>query len=1233
MTKRKLLILVLVFLVYTVLVWFMAYAFFPDSPVVVGLILTVCGLTLLFVYILISRLTSRLASPPAPTPSPEPSAPPSARAAPARDEDLEPIASIIAEANDRLAKSPTLANSKVQPSVTALPLYLLLGVEGSGKTSAFVASELSPELLAGEAFRDSAVVPTRVLNLWFAGGCVVAEPSGRFFSEDPSRLQRLVATLLGKRGTSWMSKIFSGQNQDSQFKGVILCCPIDGFLGVPDAARQAALVRRIQERLRTIGEALRADFPVYIIFTKCDVLPYFGEYFYRVTETEERQILGCTLPISAIGGRGQMEVYADAQTKRISEFFNRLYYSLAEHRATFLRRETNRAKKPSIYEFPRELKRIRGTLVQFLVDIFRPNPLQPGPLLRGFYFMGTRKVPTGQAIASRAKLGQTGSYKFGEATRLFRREELQKARIQEPEQVSDTSALTEVWSFVADLFRQTIVSDRDRVGGAFVDRRLGLYRRIAFASILLVCLVASVMFVVSWFGNRSLLHEARTAGDESKPPIHTGAPTPDNLDQIEKLRVVLKRITDYRDHGKPWKLDFGLYTGNAVFWNVRAVYFKRFREYFLDKIVHDTEAKLGSLPRTQDPAHDYQSVHADLKGYLTITTPEGRRCSPDADFAGWVVGPWQGTGQAERQFSFYVDELRAKRDPYSDLQSAPVAVKTARNYLLAYSGIEPLYAEIISEINQELPAVARLSDYSQKGPDALVLNGGTEVPAAFTAAGWDLVQKKIANKGQGGVGNPCVLGYAQSASGLLQVSDNKRRLMNIYVKAYIDRWKSFLGNTNVQRYRDDADAAHKLEVLSGNGSPLLAVLAMVAENTKLPQTSQASSLMSKIESKGKQGLLDRIRGRAPSAIRNVVPQNQPEETLGPEKIEQVFQPARMVFKAPDRNHLTDDVNTRYISALLDLQMAMNALAQQSDPQSNVELNNRANEKVQAALREARQLTLKFDSSPDAVGETVSKFLEEPIRAVEPLVVTDFGKVAKGKLDGAMRELCKKLSPMLRKFPFNPQADQEVDLAQFQAMFAPASGAFWSFHKDQTAKMLELRGHVWAQKSDSDTKLSDRFLRFFNGMARITEALFPPDGDRAQMQFKLIMQASQGIQSISGSVDGDEFSTGAKQYSWPGQNPGIDLRVLQSGNINSSTFAKYEGVWGLFRWMQSAENRAAGSASFGFVNQRATRGSQPQPILDNGTPIKIQVVEFPNKVDTVFDKDFFTGLECPVRATQ
>ena len=70
-----------------------------------------------------------------------------------------------------------------------------------------------------------------------------------------------------------------------------------------------------------------------------------------------------------------------------------LYYSLADKRIAILPREVNQPAKPAIYEFPRELKRLRDTLVQFLGRTsLRPNPLQPGPILRGFYFTGTRQV-------------------------------------------------------------------------------------------------------------------------------------------------------------------------------------------------------------------------------------------------------------------------------------------------------------------------------------------------------------------------------------------------------------------------------------------------------------------------------------------------------------------------------------------------------------------------------------------------------------------------------------------------------------------------------------------------------------------------------------------------------------------------------------------------------------------------------------------------------------------------
>jgi hypothetical protein len=68
-------------------------------------------------------------------------------------------------------------------------------------------------------------------------------------------------------------------------------------------------------------------------------------------------------------------------------------------------------------------------------------------------------------------------------------------------------------------------------------------------------------------------------------------------------------------------------------------------------------------------------------------------------------------------------------------------------------------------------------------------------------------------------------------------------------------------------------------------------------------------------------------------------------------------------------------------------------------------------------------------------------------------------------------------------------------------------------------------------------------------------------------------------------------------------------------------------------MQSPEDRPPGSATFGFIYQSRARGSQPQPILENSMPIRIQVNDFPNKIDAAFDRDFYTGIECPMRATQ
>src|SRR5262249_16787929 len=162
-------------------------------------------------------------------------------------------------------------------------------------------------------------------------------------------------------------------------------------------------------------EVFGAGFPVYQVVTKCDVVPFFPEFFRRLPETEAGQILGCTLPLDR-GALRRGEVFAEAEAKRLNASFRSLYHRLAARRIVHLALEPVPAKRPAFYEFPRELKRIRSPLVQFLTDAFRPNALPPGPLLRGYSLSGTRQV---EVAAMDAAVSRPDSNALGlEATRL-----------------------------------------------------------------------------------------------------------------------------------------------------------------------------------------------------------------------------------------------------------------------------------------------------------------------------------------------------------------------------------------------------------------------------------------------------------------------------------------------------------------------------------------------------------------------------------------------------------------------------------------------------------------------------------------------------------------------------------------------------------------------------------------------------------------------------------------------
>jgi type VI protein secretion system component VasK len=275
------------------------------------------------------------------------------------------------------------------------------------------------------------------------------------------------------------------------------------------------------------------------------------------------------------------------------------------------------------------------------------------------------------------------------------------------------------------------------------------------------------------------------------------------------------------------------------------------------------------------------------------------------------------------------------------------------------------------------------------------------------------------------------------------------------------------------------------------------------------------------------------------------------------------------------------------------------------------------------------LARSFDNTP--MYETVKAFLESPFRGVKPLIVTDPGIVVRRKVDAGQATLCSKVNALTRRYPFNRNSDDDVGLDQLNDVFAPTGGALGAVRQLLGENIIKT-GSLWTAKPDAQFKLSRSFLGFFNQMSAISDALYPQQGAKPGMHYKLVVRPNPGVKQVKGLIDGDIFSMNEKQYSWPSAKPGVDLRIEQSGG-GDFAFRAYPGIWAIFQLLSGADRHTPGSNQFGLVNVQAGKRSLAQAVLPDSSAIVIEVVEFPNGVQRAFDSDFFRIGACPVKATE
>jgi type VI secretion system protein ImpL len=1082
----------------------------------------------------------------------------------------EDILLILREAESRVASSTQLPRGT---RLSSLPVIFLVGDSAAGKTCVATQSGLEPELLSGQVYQEGNIAPTRLANLWFARKAVFVEMGGKTLGD-----ATLWTRLLHRLAPGKLRSIFSGK--PAAPRAAVVCYDSEKLAKAAGPEEITAQSRAIRARLEQISQTLGINFPVYVLFTRADRLPFFDDFFRNLSDSEVTQVLGVTLPPLPASATG---VYAEQETKRLTAAFNSMFYSLAECRPGLLYRERNSEKLAGIYEFPRELQKRIAIATQFLVDLCRPSHLRTTSFLRGFYFTGMRQVEAanplgGTVMASKTSIMPARSFSAN-ATSIMRTDDFTKTQSQGWQTSTMGGSAGEAkkttqWLFLSHIFSHVILQDRAALGASGTSSRANVLKRVLLATAGALAAIWFFGMVISYFGNRALEQDVRNAA-EAIVPIKTRALSMASLEDLQRLdaaRAQLQKLADYHRHGAPLHLRWGLYGGDDVYDDFRNLYFTRFKLLLLDGVEAGLIEYLRTRPPVASPTDEWKTPYDSLRAYL-IT-----RSNPDKSTREFLspvlMNWWQGKSAvdeqrqqlARAQFDFYADELRLE-NPFS-LAEEPFVVQPARSFLNSFAtGAQLVYQKLLFKANQTVPGFNFMREY----PEAKdVLNETKVVDGAFTGTGWKTMTQAISQRENYAGGDDWVLGPAAGSRAGQSVSPQDVRAL--YEADFKKQWRDFLNTANVRHFAGPQDESRQLEKLSGNRSPLLALFCAVSQNT-----SEAS----------------------------------PE-------IAAAFQPVQEVVPAKPapqscREQLKQPPNDAYTNALLAVKLCLDSyslMPQQpgATPDARQAKLSECNGLSLLAGNAARQI-VKTNDPTWKVDTTVITLLLAPT-APPPNPQPSGGPTGVSQFCGALRALD-------NKFPFDPNSNHMATLGDLSSVFQPGTGAVSKF-LDANKAVFQLQGSQYMQTSG---KIN--YTNLVNQVASVQRALYSGGSNQPQFQFTLKAHLPDGKTSESVMIDGQELKlTGtapsSKTFTWTGSPAGAVL------SMSGETYGQYPGPWGVFRlfneytWTRTTT---------GFHLEWPIRGQSGQIVRYNG---KDEVAEFELESASVplFQRGFIAELRCP-----
>lgn len=687
-------------------------------------------------------------------------------------------------------------NSSDKQYLYQLPWYIIIGPPGAGKTTLLANSEL--EFPLSEKYGKDAlhgVGGTRNCDWWFTNDAVMLDTAGRYTTQDSNK-------VIDKGSWLGFLDLLKKYRSRQPINGVIVAVSIVDMLKFSDDEVETH-AKAIKERIAELYEHFGISIPVYLMFTKSDLLAGFSDYFDELNKEDRKQVWGTTFPLDESGTVDSSELFLKE--------FDLLEEQIHQQLLGKLDRERDLERRQAIYLFPQQFSSLKQRVNSFVNKTFQDSQFHKPLMLRGVYF--TSATQEGSSIDRIMSSLASG---FGIAR----------------QQVSNFSGRGKSF-FINDLLKKVIFPESGLAGVNYKSERRTQWFRTGIG---IAVVVASIMMVALWF-NSYQLNKKVIADYQDQIAIidkrieaapYKGTLT-DQLPLLNELRRLSKSYAEEDDNPSIFSR-LGLYQGDSL----RSMMDERYRE-LLRKILRP-HAKNNIEKSLKANMNNSSALFGLLKTYLYLggQAPDGVTTPTLTNI------DWDGNGRSndsqdellsihfnamlDQQSSDYikVDEklVNRARIVLTD-NPAKLAYIQLKNVALGDSDVADFKI-----INFE--GLDTISSSFTRKSGSRWLSG---IPGLFTKEGFSkLFLPKYNDIVRNLEQDSWVLGEAKQ-----QYSDTvtiKASIQQLYQDDYIQNWSDFLRDLQIKPLRSTKEAREVLRPLTvDNGNLLAHILEAVKSET------------------------------------------------------------------------------------------------------------------------------------------------------------------------------------------------------------------------------------------------------------------------------------------------------------------------------------------------------------------------------------------------------------------